>query len=670
MFFLLFLALLFFPSEIYFVDFRGLIGPLVIERNLNSPSLAARQDTRVEFLDNTKTVQNTSSQITLKAGPISFNQVQMTSPQTALKTVTKRKTKKSHLAYPFAEKDILNHFNRSFSSPVEAQAFRLVQEALSFLPPKEKGSKMIPTQSGKAILVAKSKTQSQKIAQFDKPILKSNTPSVPENDKFVSQKSKHLKIEGNISFQDGLGADGRYFNVFVYHSKNGVKQNEGVVFFRDARFEVHVDSLEGFIVGEVRNPSGRVLGRGQLDLKKTSLDKMNLSLRPKSSYVQVATISANTFEPHKKFIPWAQVHFEDIDYQFVQGDKGIFLNRSLDASSSFFMQASYKGHWGTLARSMSEDKMQELKIFPQKMVEALLDAVLDKYQSFQARKQGVIWGQVLVNGKPISGAQVQLAEQGEEEKLVYFKGVLPNASLHQTSSNGVFAFVNVSPGLKALRVRWNGHWWPAEIVKTASGYVSYVKIQGSPLTSFEAEAFDAFSGQPLATQFRVLGVDKEFSTLEEESSLIQISGGQGLMFVEAEPLKDYTPSRYIAHKTSRIIYMPMVKKDWLNSLAQQEKQVIHSHLGIIVGFVQGDNFEVFLPSVDNKEKSDIIYFNKQGQVTEGLDGGGFVIFNVDPGVQTVILQPLYGQKAFSQTIAVDPSMTSLLSVDIADGIEI
>src|SRR5690606_1189436 len=82
----------------------------------------------------------------------------------------------------------------------------------------------------------------------------------------------------------------------------------------------------------------------------------------------------------------------------------------------------------------------------------------------------IIWGQVKLDGKTVSGVEVHV-ESDPSLIPVYFNDLmLPDAKLNVTSANGIFAFIDVSPGYHSLLATRAG---------TLFGYQNVIAEEGS-----------------------------------------------------------------------------------------------------------------------------------------------------------------------------------------------
>ena len=622
-----------------------------------------------------------------KKSKLDFKELKDTATSVTTSTKTKAATQNDASKVLVAHSSLKSLDNQF--SPVAIEAFRLVQHELQKM--NHAYRRLIGTHSGGHILVKKPEEKKSRqiypVAQTkpktnnDVPGYlaaqhKANTtvatgfvpPKVPHTSKSVWDKKTRYprKLKGSFVFKGGVAADGRQLKLAIYHVRDGQMVNKAHVFFKQARFDIKIDRPSGYIVGEITNSVGKVLAVGDVNLYDANVRSqiptpgaLNLVLRPYKPGLRLAAMSANTFQ--KKRLPKTLLHIEGLAKALKTNPKGVFVDNSFTPGSSFLMRATHKNHWPTLITGVGNYKKQNFKLFPNKMVEALLNNVLDSRQSISARKRGVVWGRVMLNGKALQNAQVQMAD-APEAVPVYFSGVLPDKKLTRTTSNGFFAFVNVPQGVASLRVQHNAQLWPADIIEVQPRHVSYVQLQAHSPQHVPVKIFDAFNGAPVNSRFRVLGLDTDFSSLKGKK-VISLIKAQGLMFVEVAQDKAYAPAHHSLPASAKYWHLPRVPIRWLDKIVPQEVR------NVLVGFVPGpdnslDNtpksrpagggspeapedpsssegdYKVALISSPDREgaSSRVLYFDAKGQKTNvGRRGGGFILLDVPLGMQTVAL---------------------------------
>jgi hypothetical protein len=98
----------------------------------------------------------------------------------------------------------------------------------------------------------------------------------------------------------------------------------------------------------------------------------------------------------------------------------------------------------------------------------------------------------------------------------------------------------------------------------------------------------------------------------------------------------------------------------------QEERKINAdpNRGTVIGFVPYINFDVYLPNDTEYAADQIVYFDANGFITEhGVAGGGFVLFNVKPGVQSVVVGDKNSEMLQTRVLPVDAQVMTTLNFD-------
>jgi hypothetical protein len=70
----------------------------------------------------------------------------------------------------------------------------------------------------------------------------------------------------------------------------------------------------------------------------------------------------------------------------------------------------------------------------------------------------------------------------------------------------------------------------------------------------------------------------------------------------------------------------------------RQKINLYPDRGLIIGFVDNSNYEIYLGYDNQFSRENIVYFDPHGNISEkAVLGGGFIIFNVPLGPQSVVL---------------------------------
>jgi hypothetical protein len=318
-----------------------------------------------------------------------------------------------------------------------------------------------------------------------------------------------------------------------------------------------------------------------------------------------------------------------------------------DASSEVFVKAASKNHSPTIA-FVNPATGSEIVLLPLRMISGLEQILGDQDLPYHPEKgDSLVWGKVATNGRPLEGATVTSGDG----RAIYFGGLyLPDHTRVETSANGMFAMVLKQPGWQELYVQLkDGRGFYINALAFAGSIAQVTAEIPAGEVPISLRTFDAFSGDPVRAQVHLHQVDTLVDTGMEGAKVTDLPRSQNLAFVTASPEAPYEPVRLSYTRLSDYLHIPLVTHDWLGNLRIQAQVIEANETGVVIGYVQGDDF---IAEVPNKESlSKIIYFDPQGRIApEGHAGGGFVIFNIEQDQANLIITSRRTQKALGRII--------------------
>ncbi len=486
----------------------------------------------------------------------------------------------------------------------------------------------------------------------------------------VPDAIRPLWLNGQIEMTGGLAFVGSSENTLVVKRMvNGEVLEKGRIWINEGRFEIYVKSATGELVAELLGHGGRVLGRGEVNLvnlqeipsKDNRIKDIRIALRPTTDGATMRTVSG--YSHGQQMMPVREAKVEIQNYSDPQrvNDEGYYSEPTLAHNSTFVARASAPRHWSSLVVGQA-DHPQDIRLFSNKMMDALIGLELgNQSDRREAGLASVVWGQIRRDGKAVSGAVVEMA--GNYRPIYFNEWYLPDTNLKSTTSNGLFAFINVKRGVQALRVANAGRMYPAQVFPTEDKHVSYIELELEDKLVTQFRVLDVLNmSTPIEARLRLVGTD-EIVPLKDQG-LIQYANGANPFMVEAEAGVDYEVSRVTLTGHPSNIHIPMIRHDWLTSLFNQNNILSLPGRGIIVGFVDDQDFDVELTGYGTKERMQIVYFDARGNKVEGRNGvagGGFVIFNAPIGLQTLYIHPLQSRDTFSQIVVAEPEYVHVLT---------
>lgn len=478
------------------------------------------------------------------------------------------------------------------------------------------------------------------------------TPSVP---------SRRL-ISGPITFTGGAALLGHKDIITAVQTVDNVVVAEGYVDHKEARYEVPVDDLSGEILTELRGPDGQVSARGRLNLlslapkheRSAKIQNIEIKMTPVFNGVSASIISSASHGKSIYKVADARMFIGGLNREIpIHKETGLHEDSSIMIPSNYVARVEHPRFWPTISMAESGET-PALRIFPRALVEALLNITLKKYEAREALQQGVIWGRVTHSGRTIEGAEIRIIGE-ESQTATYFSGFIPDRMRTATGPSGEFAFTKVHGAEKLIQVSLGSKaFWPV-MQPVEAMHIGYAELEIQPPRWIELKSYDAFSHQELATVLQPLGTSDQVLIPEKGVSRIEISGIRGLSFLESDPGAPYVLTRSVVRSAQTEVHFMGLKSTWLEGMRKSKKLEESQVKTAMVGFLQGDDYEVLLGSGEIDIRSKIIYFDAEGKPvnTRGVAGGGFVIFDLPPGIHTLTILPEKSKKIVTQTVYVD-----------------
>ena len=498
----------------------------------------------------------------------------------------------------------------------------------------------------------------------------SSMSSVDSTDKNLQGKLENLsllRVLGDITLFDGLGLlEGDNLNVAYVDSCSFI--HEADVDLQNGRFSIDIeDPSYGFLRAQLRDKDGLLRGTTRISLRQFFRDKLledsnfafrdtleiDLQIAPfnPSSAVQVFNIG-NDRKPLKETL----IEIEDIGRTVRSGNQGLFSIPEMLIGSSFIAKIHADNLFGALFLS-TNDMTQNWEIPDNTLITALQRHVPNLDLDL-----GVIWGRVLKDGTPVEGVSLELAER--QSRLYYLTEDHRFITGDTTTSTGYFVYVDVPPGIQLLKGHSESFSIPPRVLWTDRGYISSVKLEETLKKEAEGCIFDSETGDLLSARVNHLGSE----TGEMESGHLNLSFFNGVdpLYFEVRPNdRGYHPMILTSHRKEDAIAFPVPSRAWSNQLAAKYKITQHPGLSMIIGHISHSSFRVYKENAS--DHTEIVYFNRETSSQEPLpylERGGFVLFNVDPGLQSVILEPLHAeQKVAIKTVIADSDFVSVFSHD-------
>lgn len=325
----------------------------------------------------------------------------------------------------------------------------------------------------------------------------------------------------------------------------------------------------------------------------------------------------------------------------------------------------------------SNEKILNL-VYPVGMMDALKSIVSDQrssdsfYQSLKnARNEevAIIWGQVMVDDKPVAKAEVSLEGQDELQPIYFNTFHIPDPQLKETSENGLFAFIGSKEGLQSLVARRGFKYIAHSNVYVEQGAVAYSDMKTTTkIQPVVLKSFDAFTGAPVPAKVQMQSIDFTVDIVDG-MNLIHLPIMNRLGFAQAEVPQGYVPGVYAYNDKEDHLHFPLVTYQWMNEIAYEIQSrhgvSVNGQRGTTVGFVSDEEFVVQTWGSDRPQDTLIVYFDAQGKLLNqntGVAGGGFIIVNYDGPDQQLSVDFLQSQTTSLRVLPLNPNSVTLLNV--------
>lgn len=700
------------PEKISHVDFRGIsFSQFKIQQDVNSPAMGALIDIRTPFVAPENSQENLFEknwgQVTLNAGKDSAQLLEKIKPKVtqilisdvvpetnpALNgiVITQRHKQTVAEANKIEEVSLYNNYGELYplevrkdqilaaASPslvqqpaINEKMNELVEEAYQEQVKEDHlGHRVISSETGSQIIVARSSRDPIKNSRYQTHVDRtknSNRAGKLRPKKLEDSYERPLLISGSIQFFDGLAYSSSLHSLSVTRVFNGETAESGKIWLRDARFEIPVKEAKGMLIAELHDSGGVLLGYSELDLnelrihnKQTIFDKLKIQLKPVERGARIRVISGYSFKNNILDAKEASVFLEPFGTELIEDSDGFFTEKNIDNQSNIIVLAEAKDHWPTLSR-VTSGAVATIRVFHKSMIHALIDIVSDPSQRKENYNKGIIWGLVASQGRPIEGAQIELAD--ESHKVHYMNDFyLPNSDQQKTSENGLFAIVGLEEQIQSIRVTYKGQVFPAQVIKPKNGHISYVEIDFGSLKNLTLKVVDAFDEtRAIGASLRALGSEDVVEDLVETHQLKINQSKHNYHFMEVDAGEEFSLMRFEESLSQGQLTLPMIQANWIEGIQIERKINKNPYSGTIVSWFSQQKGSVFINNGKEFRKENLVYFDRSGRVVQNLEVAvGVVIYNVPVGQNTITFVPDNRKTVSTKVLTVDEEFVSSVS---------
>jgi len=450
--------------------------------------------------------------------------------------------------------------------------------------------------------------------------------------------------------------------LMIGRESDGLNKETAAIDLKNNRFEILIDDLKGFIVGRILDKDVQVLSQGQLWLDKLPqksgkiIAGVTLELKPRA----VAYADRRTWNNSGEPVGGVRVSTNGQRLSQKTDVTGQVFLAGLDPKSQMVLTSQKQGYVPTISIFGGEVQNDSM-IYSQEFVDRFMrvGTLTRAFAKEEQKSSGLLLGRVIVDEKLMAGAVVELAESEDVIGPIYFDdNGLPDDSLTSTGASGLYGFLRVRPGVNAVRARLGDKYLPSEVIHIEPQMVTHQDVKLTPKEVKSAIVIDAFSGQRLASEIRFAGSEKTLITRGQFRLGLNLEKPNILESVPQNTT--YMPETVNLDKNQKNLVIPHVPYSWFDSLKLNRRP----DTGVVIGFISGNNYDVFM-DVNGQAHNDIIFFSPYGEVVSSpVEGGGFVIYNLSPGLRTVSLIPRGSDKITNVLAVVTKSQISIIKKDL------
>ncbi|GIL17229.1 MAG: hypothetical protein BroJett040_09800 [Oligoflexia bacterium] len=479
-----------------------------------------------------------------------------------------------------------------------------------------------------------------------------------------------FKVQGHIELVEGaiLGSD-RFIEIrrFV----DGIPREVGRYELNGA-FSINIKDMSGSIQAELYDQTNQVLASGSYRMAKnenaSALKKIKIQIKPRNYLAgsfydfNKATESLQAKKIQSNQSIKASVYSATLDAEVKTDELGSFQIPNISDKSWGIIRTEASKFYPAIQLS-SAGRQEHQPLFTESFVRAVLSIVRDQQKaSFHAETDSLVMGQVLVDGKPLSDVQVQV-EGYEDYPAVYMSGWIPDSNLNQTTANGYFVITDLPKGLHSLVAKRAGQYIGHVNVVVDDGHASTALIEGSSYQQkADVKAYDAFTGESIATTVELQSLQEPIHVDGYAEVLLQNIKRHSLAISEPDD-KQYISAQYVYSDEDEFIHFPSIKESFLTAMALGSRVNIQPEMGTIVGFVPEEDFDVYLTHEKEYSTENIVYFDHTGARSSApVSGGGFILFNVPVGTQSVVVASKKSDRILSRVIPVELRSTTILKL--------
>ena len=500
----------------------------------------------------------------------------------------------------------------------------------------------------------------------DSPLLEQGT-EVPE----LSPSKKWATIKGKFELIDGVGIVDHVYE--IKRIEEGQVKEIGRIDLKAGTYSIDIESPQGILIAQIKDRTGFIIGEDREWL-------INLQSRGtyfEGPFIKVGRpnpLAANPAQPDYSktgagafaTLKTKAVASTGISVTLFDGQKTLtnpsdeFTNISRYSSSIARVFDPSQTYKNITSVRLTGDKT-ETAMFTKKWTDGVVEYVSDMQKiEFGSKNAPLIIGKVIVDGKTIAGAQVQIENKPGLIPIYFDQFMIPSATLTETSQNGYFMFVGIEPDVYRVVAAVRNLAVGNQIFIAEEDSVAFQNIESvSAPRSKIVRSFDAFTSEPKEVSIITTDADEPLDSVDGSVAYRTLVAANVAEFLVRTADPAYIPVRYVQSGERDYVHIPLIRESWINEIKRIKMINEVSSTGIIIGFSADINYSAYLV-MDVYSNGNVVYFDQNGAITPApVRGGGFILFNVPVGAREVVLQENGSERIYSQVFDIKALQVSV-----------
>lgn len=431
---------------------------------------------------------------------------------------------------------------------------------------------------------------------------------------------------GNYAFHVERFYDGKVFEVGVYDAAH-------------EKYEIEVGSQKGYLRVELRDGLGAVVAFGERKIQKEN--NIDISLYPSETILAGRVLDQEkSVYNNESPLSEANITVEGVEGTLAVDQEGYFNEDLFEKGSTFIAKASEKEMWSEVQVGLAGKPL-----FPRLKKKGALRSLSQNIDPFgeEIEITSLLHAQVSQKGLGQKGLRVSLYGMEFQRPVYYDRLGRPNPHLKATTENSKFSFVNLADGAYLVQVFRKDKLLGQKWFVVREGHIAKGQIELSHKSYLLAEV-SPFPHKNKESQvaFYEVGNEKFEDHLlgHSQKEIHVISQPEFSVFEYKSQTEESKKHIYIGLSKAKEKVFKVVEDSWLKNFLNARRSNANHALGIVIGFVKEEAFEV-LKGVTSAKSADsqIYYFDRHGDFVEsGIAGGGFIITDVPPGLKNVVIK--------------------------------